>query len=480
MLQVLIECSTSNNFPCSTSVLGNIILMVLFGIVITYGSKILADGSDLLTEVINPGLVGGTLLPVLGALPDSIIIFVACLGGTKSEVQKQVSVGVGTLAGSTIMLLTISFFLSILVGRCDLDKNGNAKENECNGFSLTKQGITTNNDCPTNAKIMMLLSLVYLIIQGPAFAYLSLPEAKAQKKEKAFALAGFVCSLVCLIGYCVWQVLNTSAQEKKFEQIHEKHKLQQVINMMVATAQRFEQERLDKEKGQQNEDDEETPLVDPEEKKKNDLANMTNRFNKWKQKAEAMKEEEENDFDKGSLTEIKVTEEDQDEEEKNWTPKQIWTRASLLMLVGIVIVSFFSDPLVTSIEGFANSIKISPFFVSFVISPFASNSSELIASLMFCAKKKKTNISMAISALYGAASMNATMCLSVFLIMIYIRKLAWEYSAEILSILVITVAVGIIGLKKTIKVWVGFVLVFLYFFAIGFVAFLESSVVGWR
>ena len=127
----------------------------------------------------------GLLLPILGALPDSLIIIVSGLGGTLAEAQEQVgpramsatslwackprqladgwpndrglpmwlhpceparrhsrggpteaasrlrsigvntqhvqvAVGVGTLAGSTIMLLTIAWGGSVWAGRCDI------------------------------------------------------------------------------------------------------------------------------------------------------------------------------------------------------------------------------------------------------------------------------------------------------------------------------------------------------------------------
>jgi hypothetical protein len=38
----------------------------------------------------------------------------------------------GTLAGSTIMLLTIPWSISILLGRCDFDKEGNAIDGQTN------------------------------------------------------------------------------------------------------------------------------------------------------------------------------------------------------------------------------------------------------------------------------------------------------------------------------------------------------------
>jgi hypothetical protein len=39
-------------------------------------------------EILDPGLIGGFLLPVLGALPDATIIFFACLG-TAAVAQNQ-------------------------------------------------------------------------------------------------------------------------------------------------------------------------------------------------------------------------------------------------------------------------------------------------------------------------------------------------------------------------------------------------------
>ena len=42
------------------------------------------------------------------------------LGGTQTEAQEQILVGIGLLAGSTVMLLTILWGSCLLLGRCDL------------------------------------------------------------------------------------------------------------------------------------------------------------------------------------------------------------------------------------------------------------------------------------------------------------------------------------------------------------------------
>ena len=63
-------------------------------------------GSELLLELLGTGLVGGLLLPILGALPDAMLILVSGLSGSTEIAQSQVYVGMGLLAGSTVMLLS--------------------------------------------------------------------------------------------------------------------------------------------------------------------------------------------------------------------------------------------------------------------------------------------------------------------------------------------------------------------------------------
>lgn len=65
----------------------------------------ISDGSELLLLVpAVAGIVGSVVLPVLGAVPDGAIVLFSGMG---DDAQNQLSVGVGALAGSTIMLLTI-------------------------------------------------------------------------------------------------------------------------------------------------------------------------------------------------------------------------------------------------------------------------------------------------------------------------------------------------------------------------------------
>jgi len=84
-----------------------------------------------------------------------------------------------------------------------------------------------------------------------------------------------------------------------------------------------------------------------------------------------------------------------------------------------------------------------------------------------------------IAQLYGAATMNNTLGLCIFVALVYAKNLPWTYSAEVLSIFFVNIAVGIIGMKKTLPAFMGIVVLLLYPAAIGLVAFMEK-VLNWH
>ena len=102
------------------------------------------------------------------------------------------------------------------------------------------------------------------------------------------------------------------------------------------------------------------------------------------------------------------------------------------------------------------------FYLSFIITPLCSNASELVSSLIFASKKKKINSSMTFSQvlyrdcswynpsylqLYGAATMNNTLCLGIFCFLVAFRGLTWQYSAEVTVILLVQFVMGGVALS---------------------------------
>lgn len=88
-------CEETYGFlPCTTTVLGNIFLIIVYGSLMYLAATYLSGGSELLLEILGPGVIGGLFLPILGALPDAMLIlgqfFFFCAERTTiSELKKK-------------------------------------------------------------------------------------------------------------------------------------------------------------------------------------------------------------------------------------------------------------------------------------------------------------------------------------------------------------------------------------------------------
>jgi Ca2+/Na+ antiporter len=150
-------------------------LTIVYGVILYQSSNLISSGSELLLLVPSmASLVGSIVLPILGAVPDGVMTLFSGMG-PREEAQDEVSIGVGVLAGSTVMLLTFPWFIAVLAGRVPLDKNGEAVYNKKQRESRTKplglfdSGVSFEDDIKQNAIMMLGTTLIYLVIQVPAF-----------------------------------------------------------------------------------------------------------------------------------------------------------------------------------------------------------------------------------------------------------------------------------------------------------------------
>jgi len=177
---------------------------------------------------------------------------------------------------------------------------------------------------------------------------------------------------------------------------------------------------------------------------------------------------------------------DGDEEEEvpddltHLSPKQqrirIVLRSCWMMGLGVLLVVVFSDPMVDVFTSLGHVCNIDPFYVAFVLGPIASNASELIAAINYSRKKTIRTATIGCESLVGAACMNNTFCLMIFMIMIFARKLAWRYSAETLSILAVELAMLGFAIQRTQRLLFGIFIILLYPLSIGFVILLEKVI----
>ena len=119
-------------------------------------------------------------------------------------------------------------------------------------------------------------------------------------------------------------------------------------------------------------------------------------------------------------------------------------------------------------------VGISPFYISFILAPLASNASEVIASMYYASKKTTKSITVSFSALQGAACMNNTFCLSIFMGLVYFRGLAWQYTAETISIIAVQVIIYFLTQYSVMTLKTAFLVLSIFPLSIALVAFLES------
>ncbi|KAJ7294449.1 hypothetical protein O6H91_Y256600 [Diphasiastrum complanatum] len=529
------DCEESYGFlPCSTNIGGNLFLLVVYGFMLLKAAQLLSNGSELLLTVLNPGLIGGLLLPVLGSLPDALLIL--GLAASQDQAQAQVLVGMGLLAGSTVMLLTLLWGSSLIVGRCDLyERNGQyvAKERTLTKpFSLSGTGATTDSQTKVAAWIMIMTVIPYLLAQLPRA--LNIPSL-----GPIFVIISCVLSFLALISYCIYQVISPWIQQRRtflarhrFRRSHAVHRAAQFGGEGYGS--------LFLENGLPNEEflvklfgffdlDNDNQLCEKELKglivglginydgylpEHDEVQNWMNEFDlsqdgqisqkefvqgfiKWikgfklhartfnghykHSKPEYWDAEAQNARTSLSALLEDQAEDNDDEEEANQPTKgQIITQAVFLILGGAVLAGIFADPLVEAISNFSQASGIPSFFISFVATPLATNSSEAISSLMFASRKRKRNISMTYSQIYGAVTLNNTLCLGIFLAIVAARGLVWDFSSEVTVISVVIIVMGLLaGARTTFRLWLAAVALALYPISIAIVAILDYGY-GWH
>jgi Ca2+/Na+ antiporter len=561
-------------------VTGLVWLFVSYGYVLYMASGLISEGSELLLLVPSmAGLVGGVVLPLLGAVPDGAIILFSGLGDVQAA-QETLSVGVGALAGSTIMLITVPFALSIYGGRVDLIGPKHDKPNYLGKpklqspkahwmYELTRTGVGLQ-EATQHGGILMIGTLIpYFLIQVPAF-FLHGPQQDIAKGEHWWSLLGLVVCLSGLVFYMKLQLQMSKDGEDRDKRMAVVKKTLKKGSMSlsgaIAESVRDQEHRLllmearaateyqsinDATHNATTTTNNASNNVDGgvlypppvvAEYLKEILADAFRTYDYngdgeldlhetsvfFRDFQETLSEEEmaelfhKYDTDNSNrisvdefiglaytliktqekktkghpqptvtdsaatlthhaITESAFAEIAQEEVPEDFTDlspeeqqKAIKFRAFYMCTAGTLLVVLFSDPMVDVMQEIAVRAHISPFYVSFVLAPLASNASEVIASMYYASKKTGKTITVSLSTLEGAACMNNTFCLSIFMGLIFFRGLAWQYTAETISIIVTEVIVAVLVQRNYMTLFRGLVILTLFPLSIALVAILES------
>nr|KAJ0196212.1 hypothetical protein LSAT_V11C700382750 [Lactuca sativa] len=223
-------CEQSYGFlPCTNTALGNLFLILVYGYLMYLAATYLSAGSELLLEILGPGLVGGLLLPILGALPDAMLILVSGLSGSVEVAQDQVSVGMGLLAGSTVMLITVIWGTCIIVGKCDIENSVAVDNTDTKGFSLLGSGVSTDIWTSYSGMIMAVSVIPFIVVQFPQIMH-------SDSGRHLSVLLGLIVSVSLLIAYCVYQVMQPKLQKRRLAFAKHKHVRSRILKYLKMRA----------------------------------------------------------------------------------------------------------------------------------------------------------------------------------------------------------------------------------------------------
>ncbi|KAG6689197.1 hypothetical protein I3843_11G160100 [Carya illinoinensis] len=429
----------------------------------------------------------------------------------------------GLLAGSTIMLLTIIWGTCVIVGKCNLVDGVAQDLQDTKGFNLIESGVSTDIWTSYTARIMLISIIPFLIVQ-------ILQVLSSTSGRHLAILIALIVSLLLLISYRLYQVLQPWIQRRKISYM----KYKRVILGLLRHLKDRAVGRLLRDNGEPNEEaikklfyvvdtngdgnisyselkalivgirfeEIELKRENPVDKLMRDFdtsldgqideTEFVNCISKWLKRATRIRTASSghgshtlrflNAFHQDTERELDLLDVgDESEKELKDAGDSRWTsiKAVLLLLLGTLIAAAFADPLVDAVDNFSDATGIPAFFISFIVLPLATNSSEAVSAIIFASRDKRKTTSLTFSELYGSATMNNVLCLSVFLALVYIRGLTWDFSSEMLVIIIVCVVMGCFASFRThFPLWTALVALLLYPFSLALIYVLDY-VLGW-
>lgn len=564
--------SLPEHLGCTHGASGGLIqvltLLAVYGTVLYTASNLIANGSELLLLVPSlRSIVGSVVLPVLGAIPDGCIVFFSGLG---DNAQEEIAVGVGALAGSTAMLLTVPWFLSILAGRVNIRPDGSANYARPHARGRWAKLMPDGNASPSgtgvqplamvaiSGKMMAVTAATYGVIQIVAFSTGNYFVADATKSSTAAAAASeripalfcFIVSMCFFVAYMVYQLTSTNPDEREYRDSRADVAVQKAVrggSISLSTALGGVWEAVEENDGAP---DENTELVGGDKKGNRlrsilrlffdhydvddsdcinsaelnslmmdlgehldpkELTDLVEKMDSncsgtidFKEFAAAMPDyirsvnaraggggaapspptdlESPLAHESGSLG-LAGEEEEEEEEEvphdlRHDDPatqiRNVLRRSFAMMTAGTFLVLVFSDPMVDVLGDVGARIGVAPFYISFILAPLASNASELVAAYQYAKKKTRKTVTISFSTLLGAAILNNTFVLAIFMALIYIKGIAWSFTAETMCILFVEIVMLFYSQKKVMTLRDGFLILSLFPLSLLVVVVLEN------
>ncbi|WKA12028.1 hypothetical protein VitviT2T_029466 [Vitis vinifera] len=519
------ECEQLYGFlPCSNNIFGHLFLIVVYEYLMFHGESYVASGGEQIFKILGPGVFGASVFQVLGALPESLILLASGLLNSKDTAQEYVLTAVGLLAGSTILLLTVLWGTCVIVGsyisaldsakkirhilvsnrrlfeETDLDGDDYISPAEIKelllGIRFRKPHLINKEDAVLDVLGQFDIDGDGTITKDEFIAGISkwLDETKKGLHDRSYSNNSLKDLQQVLRPWILKRRNEKEMKEKLMSGI-----LRHVQNSGLGSLLKedntpdianikslFERIDLDGDNcisqaelkelimsikfGDMPLDVDEAVarimekldvngdrLIDEEE--------FIQGLAKWVNISSHQALQSPKPNDEIFLKAWKETDELVEQTSAGPVDKSPWAwfKAIMLLLAGILILSVLAEPLIHSVQSFSTAANISSFFIAFILVPLATNARAATSAISAASRRKERTTSLTFSEIYGGVFMNNVLGISVLLSIIYVRELTWDFSAEVLVVMIVCVVMGMFAsLRSTFPVWTSIVAYLLY------------------
>mmetsp|Transcript_45089 Transcript_45089/g.107160 ORF Transcript_45089/g.107160 Transcript_45089/m.107160 type:complete len:619 (+) Transcript_45089:153-2009(+) len=521
------EYDDSNDWFVDPEKLGDKQLAFL-GLVYMYmlyrGAEFMGGGAELLLLVPSlSGVVGSIIIPLSGSAPEGIMVIVSGIG-EQEDVIERVKVGMGTIAGSIIFLLTLPWFVTIWCGSVSI-QHGEAqyhpdRKGARGSLSFVNSGVGITDKVHKSARSLFASQVLYLMVQLPAFIleyrFPGKPDTIAKMEQLAeeqapYTLTGIVAGVIAFVLYLRNMVSSTDSNDvtdlKREKRIIagiangqisltaalSYHRAENVSKEALARIMHPFFQRYDKDHdGQIDFVEYEAILLDLGEMPDEESARKSfqaadtdgSGYIEWKELLAMFEEvledpEREHLLDQPEDAKAMVhtdsgnsggseDEEDEIPDDLAHLPpqeqqKRILMRATWMMIVGLILTFIFADPLVDVLAEAGRRLDISPFYTSFILAPLTSNATEVYTTYIFASKRTLKTVEASLSTLLGSSVMNNTFVYPLFLVIMYWRNLPWTFAAETISIIFTVSIISMLSMSRRVHTSVDALLILLLY-----------------
>ncbi|KAL5716363.1 hypothetical protein ACHQM5_018072 [Ranunculus cassubicifolius] len=462
--------------PCAVNVWGHLYLIVVYQYLLFLADGYVASGSELMFRLLGPGIFGASAFQILGAVPQGMIVLASGIAGTPETAQAQVVSGVAMLAGSAAYLLLVLWGTCVMLGRVNLSGNSQSST----PLSFLDSGITTDVETTYTARIMILSIIPFIIAQ--------LPHVFGHSSSNVATLVALIVSITILVVNCFYQVFQPWIQNRTHQFLVNSF-VKHVLLEKLLTKDRRPNEPIIAElfhKIDVNNDNSVTPaeikgLVFGIEFQEGDVKDddfaelLLEEFNltadgrinekefvrgisKWIFDTFELKERKVRHKCQFSADSAQETEEQQSllTAQENTTAEvaenSFWAylNSISLLLLGMIMLMILASPLTTSVVNFSNALDIPSSYISYIVVPFVSNYRRTLAAFNNVKQKTETSASLTLSTIYTAAFMNNIVSITALLGVVYGQGLVWDFSAEVLVVVILFLVVGIYRSFRTV------------------------------